>query len=275
MGYWGTQRLDMAAAGMVRSLPMRTSESSSNAERAAIVLLALGDVGLTGITLKDLATRTGDTKPSLHRTLVALMRHGFIERAEGSRNYRLGAAIYALARRQTSSSEKVKLWRPVLMALGERLSCTLFLMERVGLDGVVLDMHIGAVAVPILSDGPGRRLPLGYGPGAVALLSLQEPDEREAILAANEPRYRERGIDPALVRFRVDQAVAAGFARSGGDIHAGYGGVSVPVRNRSGGSDTAITASTLSERLTDSTVDEIVGALRDAIARVVAPDQPG
>jgi len=250
---------------------MRSSESSSNAERAALVLLALGDVGLGGIALKDLAARTGDAKSALHRTLVALMRHGFIEQVEGGRNYRLGSAVYALSRRQSSASEKVKLWRPVLMELGERLSCTMFLMERIGLDGVVLDMHIGATPVPILAEGPGRRIPLGYGPGAVALLSRQEAEEREAILAANDERYRERGIDPALVRFRVEEAAAAGFARSSGDIHAGYGGVSVPVINRNGMTDTAITASTLTQRLTEEAIAEIVAAVNEAVARLMAP----
>jgi DNA-binding IclR family transcriptional regulator len=244
---------------------MREPESSSNAERAAIVLLALGDVGLDGIALKDLAAKLGDSKASLHRTLVALMRHGFIEQVTGSRNYRLGSAVYALSRRQSTASEKVRRWRPVLMELGERLSCTIFLMERVGMNGVVLDTHIGSIPVPILAEGPGRHVPLGYGPGSVAILSHQEPEEREAILAANEAEFRSRGVDPAMVRFRVEEAAASGFARSVGDIFAGYGGVAVPIGNRNGSADTAITASTLAQRLTDSVIFEIAATLKSTV----------
>lgn len=249
---------------------MRASESSTNVERAAVVLLALGDVGLDGIALKDLAKRTGEPKSALHRTLVALTRHGFIEQVEGGRNYRLGSAIYALSRRQSAASEKVRLWRPILMALGEQLSCTMFLMERVGLDCVVLDMHIGSVPVPILAEGPGRRLPLGYGPGTIAILSQQEPTEREEILAANEKQYRDRGADPAMIRYRVDQAAECGFARSLGDIFSGYGGVAVPIRNRNNTTDTALTASTLEQHLTDDFIEKIVREISAAV-RMVAP----
>jgi DNA-binding IclR family transcriptional regulator len=244
---------------------MHASESSTNVERAATVLLALGDVGIDGISLKDLATRTSQPKSALHRTLVALTRHGFIEQIEGGRNYRLGSAIYALSRRQTAASEKVRLWRPTLMELGEQLSCTMFLMERMGLDGVVLDMHIASVPVPILAEGPGRRLPLGYGPGTIAILSQQEAEEREAVLLANEKHYRNRGIDPAMIRYRVDQAVECGFARSVGDIFPGYGGVAVPVRNRNNSTDTALTASTLEQRLTDDVVERLARDIAAAI----------
>jgi DNA-binding IclR family transcriptional regulator len=253
--------------------PMRVSESSTNVERAAVVLQALGDVGIDGISLKDLVTRTGEPKTALHRTLVALTRHGFVEQIEGGRNYRLGPAIYALSRRQSAASEKVRLWRPTLMALGEQLSCTMFLMERMGLDGVVLDMHIGSLPVPVLAEGPGRRLPLGYGPGTIAILSQQDTAEREAILLANEKQYRDRGIDPAMIRYRVDEAVECGFARSVGDIFPGYGGVAVPIRNRNNSTDTAITASTLEQRLSDDVVEQIAGNIAAAIHAVAPPPE--
>jgi DNA-binding IclR family transcriptional regulator len=142
-----------------------------------------------------------------------------------------------------------------------------------GFDAVVLDMHIGSVPVPVLAEGAGRRLPLGYGPGTIAILSQQHPDEREAILAANEKQYRDRGIDPAMIRYRLDQAAECGFARSVGDIFPGYGGVAVPIRNRNNTTDTALTASTLEQRLTDDVVERMACDIQAAI-RAVAPLSP-
>jgi DNA-binding IclR family transcriptional regulator len=82
--------------------------SSSNAERAAVVLLALGEAGLGGMALRDLAQTVGEAKPALHRTLTAMIRHGFVEQPQDRGNYRLGPAIFALSRRESSAAERVR-----------------------------------------------------------------------------------------------------------------------------------------------------------------------
>ncbi len=247
---------------------LMAQSSSSNAERAAMVLLALGGAGIGGLALKDIAAGIGDAKPAVHRALVALARHGFVERAAGRGRYRLGPAIYALSRRQSSAQEKVAIWRPVLMEIAERLGATTFLTERSGLDSVVLDMHVGAMPVQMLVEGVGGRLPLGTGPGSAAILAMLDPPSRDFVLTANADRYRQRGMEPDVVRAMVEDAAAAGHALSQGEIFPGFGGVGVPIRERDGSTTSAITASTLLTRLTAATIADSVALIRDAIRRV-------
>ncbi len=230
-------------------------------------MLTLGDAGIPGMALKDIAARMGDGKPALHRTLVALGRHGFVEHAQGRGRYRLGPAIYALSRRQNSAREKVDIWRPALLELADRLGSTTFLTERAGYDSIVLDMQVGAAPVQTLVDGIGGRLPLGTGPGSAAILARLDTPMRATILEANTPRYRLGGMEPAQVRAMVEDAVVAGFALSRGEIFAGFGGIGVAIAERDGSTVSAITASTLLARLTPEFIGQSVRLIRDIIRR--------
>ncbi|HEY2132299.1 MAG TPA: helix-turn-helix domain-containing protein [Acetobacteraceae bacterium] len=241
--------------------------SSSNAERGALVLLALGEAGIAGLALKDIAARTGNAKPALHRTLVALGRHGFVERAQGRGRYRLGPAIYALSRRQNSAREKVELWRPALREISDRLGFTTFFTERAGLDSIVLDLQMGSEPVQMLVDGVGGRLPLGTGPGSAAILARLDPPTRESILASNAQHYHRNGMDPASVRAMVTHAAATGFALSSGEIFAAFGGIGVAICDRDGSTTSAITASTLLVNLTPEVVARSVALIQDVIRK--------
>ena len=53
--------------------------SSSNAERALDIVLALGEVGPEGLSLAEIAERMGCAKSVAHRSLVALLQKGFAE----------------------------------------------------------------------------------------------------------------------------------------------------------------------------------------------------
>lgn len=245
------------------------SGSSSNAERAAIVLLVLGESGLDGMALRELAQTLGEAKPALHRTLKAMIRHGFVEQPQGRGNYRLGPAIFALSRRESSAAERVRRWRPTLIELGERLGCTMFLMMRSGMDAVVLDMHVGSSPVQLMTSGVGGRLPLGAGPGSSAILAMQDEPVREQVMAANAVRYCKYGVEPELVRSMVDDAIRRGHSVSRGDIHPDAGGVGVPLIERDGSCVAAITASTVVPHLTPENFARLVAEIEAAVRRGV------
>lgn len=249
-----------------RILEHKAGGSSSNAERAAILLLTLGEAGPEGMALRELAVSLGEAKPAVHRTLVAMMRHGFVEQRQGRGSYRLGPAIYALSRREHSAGELVRQWRPVLIGLGQRLGCTTFLIVRAGLDAVVLDMHVGPMPIQLMSTGVGGRLPLGAGPGASAILSAQDEATREQVLVANHDRYPASGVTPELARRMVNEAVVRGYSRSLGDIHPGSGGVGVPIIGRDGSCSAAITASVADPALSAEYLERLALATKEAMA---------
>jgi len=238
---------------------------STNAERAAMVLLKLGESAPSGMALKELASGLGEGKPAVHRTLAALARHGFVEQI-GRGRYRLGPSVYALARREHSALERIQRWRPALMTLAQHFGHCIYLMGRAGLDAVVLDMHVGPAPVQALTSGIGGRLPLGVGPGSIAILSTLDADDRRLIMETNTPRYRERKVEPRLVERLVAGAVARGHARDLGDFVAGCGGIAVPVRERNGSCSTAITVAAPLAFLSEENIADILARLDRVIA---------
>jgi DNA-binding IclR family transcriptional regulator len=65
-------------------------------DKALIVLQRLGEAGMEGRPLKQLAEELGLNKASLHHTLSALRNRGFVEH-DNRGNYRLGNAALALS----------------------------------------------------------------------------------------------------------------------------------------------------------------------------------
>jgi len=244
-----------------------TLKFSQNSERAALLLLVLDNVGREGMTLKELSERLDVEKPAVHRTLLALRRHGLVTQVGARGPYRLGPAALGLGRKtyRMSAVARIKLWSPVLVRLGKEFQSSAFLLQRSGLDAVITDMYITDNSLKILGDGIGGRLPLGYGPGAMAILSAQEPDNLLAITIANESRYRELGIDPDWVRTYSQSVHEKGHDfRTSAVIH-GITAVAMPIIEFDGTCAAAITVAQDTARMTIETANLVIEKMRSYI----------
>ncbi len=241
--------------------------SSSNAERAARALLAVGRGGSDGLSLADLARALGEAKPGMHRTLTALARYGFVEK-RGHGRYRLGPAIFALAQLDGSMHDRLTRWRPLLVETASRHGCTVYLLERAGFDMVVLDMHVGSAPLQALTSGIGDRLPLGLGPAAAAILTTLDVPTRELILASNAAAFVARGYSEAHVRNFVVETLARGYALDRAQFVPECGGIALPIRDRNGQASAAISLSAPASFLTDRRATDIAAELQAAIERI-------
>lgn len=241
--------------------------SSTNAERAARVLLVVGRGGSDGLSLADLAQALGEAKPGTHRTLTALARYGFVEK-RGHGRYRLGPAIFALAQLDGAIHDRLTRWRPLLVETASRYGCTVYLLERAGFDMVVLDMHVGSAPLQALTSGIGDRLPLGLGPAAAAILTTLDAPTREQILASNAAAFVARGYAEAHVRNFVAETLARGYALDRGQFVPECGGVALPIRDRNGQASAAISLSAPVSFLTDRRAADIAAELQAAIERI-------
>lgn len=242
--------------------------TANTVERAAEVLLKLGEGGVHGFGLMEIAGATGEARPTVHRTLCALVRHGFVERV-GHGRYRLGSSIYGLARRESGAHDRVRRWRGALAALAEEFGHTTCLMSRAGLDAVVLDAHPGRGPVQAVTSGIGGRKPMGEGPGSIAILSLDPPDEQARIIAANAPRLRRHGLDPARIRGLVSQATRQGYALDLGELLNDCAGIALPILDRDGTVQMALSIVAPTPFFTPATVAKIL-----ARARVLVLNRP-
>jgi DNA-binding IclR family transcriptional regulator len=94
-----------------------------------------------GLTLQELAFRTGLAKSSLHRILQSLRRHAYIEQDGSGARYRLGIQILVLASGMASRIELVKMGRPFLHELVEHFRESAYLAVLRGCRGVFVDVE--------------------------------------------------------------------------------------------------------------------------------------
>ncbi|MGK6311462.1 IclR family transcriptional regulator [Neorhizobium sp. DT-125] len=193
-------------------------KSSSNVERAAEILLAIGRAGPEGSSLADLAEALDDTKSAVHRALQGLAKHGFVEQSSRRGRYRLGPSIYALSRRSFTVSDLVETVRPALVRVGSATRMSTYLMAHSGLDCVCLDFQEGIYPIRALLNGVGGRIPLGVSVAGVCILSTFDMATRRALIDENAAHIVAAGLEPSAVLAETEAAAENGFAvRAGVD----------------------------------------------------------
>jgi hypothetical protein len=109
-------------------------------DRAARILLMLS-TSAQGMTLAEIASATGWHKSSIHKILVTLGYHGFLERDEATKRYVLGIGL-------------VRFGQSVLRNLGIHHSAKAFLKELAEYSGETATLAIVPTARPSLHGFP-------------------------------------------------------------------------------------------------------------------------
>lgn len=188
-------------------------QSSSNAGRAAELLILLGQADSKGLPLSALAAATGEAKSSVHRTLVALADYGFVIQRGNRSNYQLGPGAYALSQRSPSVNEIVTIYRPALITITGKTQLSSYLMIRSGLDTICIDYQLGQIAAQPYVSGIGGRIPLGVGISGVCILGMLDRRSRERCLDMVEDKLREWEIGRAQVEAEIEEFHQHGFLR--------------------------------------------------------------
>ena len=186
-------------------------KASSNALRAAKILIALGDASQPGLTLSELSARLNDAKSAVHRALVALGQFGFTEQSGRRGAYRLGPSIYALANKSHSITDMVNFFRPILIAVGGKPGFPIYLMFGPGLVSLSPASPAGTNPTPAMFEGIGGRLPLGVGLGGGAVLGQMDPISRRKIMEVNADRYRQWGVEAATIDTEIAMLKEKGY----------------------------------------------------------------
>jgi IclR family acetate operon transcriptional repressor len=94
-----------------------------------------------GLSLQDLAARTGQVKSSAHRILNSLKKHGYVEQEYAGSNYRLGLQVLALARGLNGGVKLVEVARPYLRELRETFDESIYLALWRAERGIFVDVQ--------------------------------------------------------------------------------------------------------------------------------------
>ncbi len=187
------------------------------------------------LSAPELAKRLGVPRSTVFRLLVTLERMGFIERAEGGREYRLGMAVLRLGFEYLASLELTEIGRPLLERLREQVGYSCNLVVRDGSSIVYIAKSFNPSPF-VSSVNVGTRFPAHATVlGCVLLqdLDLQAlhdlyPGDSLEVFSDRTPR------NVAELYQLVQEDRARGYVVQEGFFERGISTVAAPVRDRSG-----------------------------------------
>jgi len=193
----------------------------------------------------ELSRRIGIPRTTTFRLLQTLEALGFIERANGDRQYRLSVAVLRLGFEYLSSLELTDFGTPLLERLRDATGLSTHLLIRDGRD--VVFVAKAQTREPMFSSVKvhvGTRLPAhATVHGQVLMGDLTLAELRTLYPEKQLERYTER--TPATVAdlyARVREFAQQGYAVSEASFETGISVVSAPVRDQSGRIVAALTA---------------------------------
>lgn len=239
--------------------------TSLNATRAADTLILLGKAGVEGMALKEISADLKAAKPSVLRCLNALIESGFAEQVTRGR-YRLGPAIFSLARSETAIETEVDHWRPVLEEVVEAFGQTVYLVRRAGKNVVVADKQIGTAPIQALVSDIGGRLPMGLGTGSVAILSTFDEVDWRQIVEQNSEKYADWGVKIDEVAELVKTASIQGYVYDMEIFIPDCAGIALPIRDPGRyDANLALTLSSPSSFLRRNKPSDVAGRIKSII----------
>jgi IclR family transcriptional regulator, KDG regulon repressor len=249
-------------------------ERVDNVSRAAATLIALGaDETLErgGLGVVRLGEITGGDKGQISRLLVTLADYGLVERNPGTRTYRLGWQLFALAAR-SGDQRLLGLAEPLLADLVERLGERASLSVLSGSE--VLTVFSQAAPRSIQSVGwVGRTVPAYCTSSGRALLFDRHHDDLVALFGTepfpvagpNSPR------DVVALHRRIVASRSRGFALVKEEFEQGLVAAAAPVRDVRGRVCAAVNVSAPKFRLGGTRrLAEVGRAIKDVADELTA-----
>lgn len=248
-------------------IPARAKEGMGGLAKGLAIIEAFG-ANTTRMTVSDAAYLADLSRPAARRCLLTLVELGYLAH-DGKfftplpRMLRLGGAYF-------STSSLPQIAQPLLANTRDKLQ------ESVSL--AVLDEGYAvfiarAEAVRIVSTGVklGGRLPAYCSAtGRVLLSGLPEQQVREHLESVPMKRFTNRtvaNLDGVLKAIR--RAAEDGYSISDEELEIGMSAMAVPVRNRAGLIEAAVSVSVFSGRVNVDTLREsFLPVLRDMAARL-------
>jgi DNA-binding IclR family transcriptional regulator len=191
-------------------------------ENALLLLEALAEEDST-CSLSQLSARLGMTKASLFRLMATFESHGYVERSQGSSDYKLGMAAFEVGQKLLSRMTLLHKARPVMSQLVRQCNETVYLVVQRDNDALFLEMADNDQKVKVVSLN-GRRFPLDSCAAGKILLAFN--DATNKTLTDQQPQ----------LQAEIKQCLAQGFSLDRNGIGEGSTCIAVPLFNAEGDS---------------------------------------
>lgn len=235
-------------------------ESLSN----GLMLLKLFGAGIQSLTIQDVATRLDVTRAAARRLLLTLEHHGYV--AEHGRAYSITPRVIELGYSYFAGAKLTTLTKAPMRDLAAHVKETCSLGV---LDGPYVTMIAREEPERLLrlDLAVGRRLPAyAHSLGRQLLAYLDEPAWEQYVSSADIRKFTpltvssKTALERSFTRIRQD-----GYCVVMDEILEGVGGISVPLRDRTGVVVAAMSVSmVLGKRTREAMVEDFLGPLDQA-----------
>jgi IclR family transcriptional regulator, KDG regulon repressor len=250
---------------MLPSMRERPSWELASVRNAARLLKEFAgtdrELGVTELARRlDLATST------VHRMLATLAAERLLERTPGG--YRLGLAVFDLGVR-AGPVDLHEAALPAMAGLRAATGETVQLAVLDGLESVYIDRLESPHTVRIFAQ-VGTRLPATTTSTGKVLLAHLPPEELDARLAGWAPRRVTPFtiVDERVLRARLREIAARGWAENREESRIGVVSVGAPVRGASGTVLAALSVATPTDRAGPQVLTRTRAAVVEAAAAV-------
>lgn len=220
-----------------------------NLERALVIIEHLAR-DARGAGISELAAALDLPKNSVFRILMTLHAHGWVDREEAGKTYRLGRKLLALGYAAVGEVNLVEKALARMRELRDETKETVLLGTMVGDEGVVLEQVPSPLPLKIMVE-VGTRFRLHTAAPAKAMMAYMPDEQREALIRRQTyPRYTERTIGSAdEMRRAVLEAQRVGYALDVAEHLEGIHCIAAAVLDRAGAPVAAIWVTGPSSRL--------------------------
>jgi DNA-binding IclR family transcriptional regulator len=240
--------------------------------RRALGLLSMiaGHERMGGLSLAELSSESGLSKPTVHRLLGELVRTGYLEQSD-NRRYRLGPEAYTVG---CAAERRHGLQQQALASvvrLAQVSEDAAFISVRRGTHSVCLHREEGTWPIRSHVLQAGDRYPLGVGAHGLALLAAMPQQEAAAVTAANAAELAETypNITPDWILQQVDRIRRrGGVAVNEGTVVPDSWAIGIAVPDASGEPAMALSIAAISSRMGPERQARLAILLKEEAARL-------
>ena len=203
---------------------------TQTAVRAIRLLRIIAAHNPVGITLSDLATEAGLTRPTAYRLASCLISERMAIRHASTRKFDLGPRAFQLGLTTYAFSDVLRICSPAVNRIAAATQDHVCLIIRTGFDIVPICEVPAAVPIRPMIRTYAEPAPLGSTPAGIALLAGFPDSQVRLIVKQNEkdPLRRWRTVPKAIIP-AVQAARSNGYAVAVNYLARGVGGVAVAI----------------------------------------------
>jgi DNA-binding IclR family transcriptional regulator len=228
-------------------------------ERAAEILEILGR-SPQGLSIGEIAARSGLAKGTAHRLLASLAHFDFVRQDGGTRHYQLGFKLVELGNRLLNQIDLRDGARPFLIALAEEVQETVHLVVRDRDEALYIDkvaLHPKRSGLQMVSHIGSRTALHSSAVGKILLAALPEEDLADFLARRGLARQTDKTItDGVKLERHLDDVRRQGFAIDDEENEKGIRCIGAPIRDADGKVVAAVSVSGPTARVTKARVSQ-------------------